>query len=508
MLTICTHVLKQGTFDEKLWDFLDKVYHPYNADWMKRLDEEIKELNSKAYYHHSHYLFSDTISLNTKNFGTDLMSEMDDNDNMPPEIHYEIDADKVQHKNYFYIDNYGQKQYLVKQNVFYPVKYIYKDIKSKVLKQRYDIYIPEHGFYDLRENDIAKIKKKSDYNIVKINVILDDNALKQYRKKKRLYKAVVKSGNLLYKIFHTVDSCILCLRFPFLYTRNRFTGTHYTNWKIKDYSMKLRQQCMLIYGISIPDDKSSLYEIQDFEKAKQIQSRPAKRNNREKCWFFIDSDNTEHVVKDKSTGYYHIFRYQGKIYFWNEKFGWIDTDIDKQKVNIFDILRKKKPFQFEKTKVFKYEDDTEERKYYWLCYDFWKMLKVKAADFLNDYILNVIFFLPTINELDAMPEGWRRKFGIQMCKDIRKQLIKDKFLFSFRIMQIKEKYGELRFYSSRSSKELDNIIMRYEDQSSKVCIECGKPAKYETSGYISYLCEDCIGDDKDNATLIEDLDKE
>ena len=45
--------------------------------------------------------------------------------------------------------------------------------------------------------------------------------------------------NLFKLIYKTIQSSILCIRFPFLYPRNRFTGLHYTNWRIKDYLHKL-----------------------------------------------------------------------------------------------------------------------------------------------------------------------------------------------------------------------------------------------------------------------------
>ena len=41
---------------------------------------------------------------------------------------------------------------------------------------------------------------------------------------------------LIYKI---IESSILCIRFPFLYPRNRFSGLHYNNWRIKNYCNRL-----------------------------------------------------------------------------------------------------------------------------------------------------------------------------------------------------------------------------------------------------------------------------
>ena len=41
---------------------------------------------------------------------------------------------------------------------------------------------------------------------------------------------------LIYKI---IKNSILCIRFPFLYPRNRFSDLHYNNWKINNYCKKL-----------------------------------------------------------------------------------------------------------------------------------------------------------------------------------------------------------------------------------------------------------------------------
>ena len=40
------------------------------------------------------------------------------------------------------------------------------------------------------------------------------------------------------KILKFFNDLILCIRFPFLYPRNRFTGTHYNNWKIIEFHRK------------------------------------------------------------------------------------------------------------------------------------------------------------------------------------------------------------------------------------------------------------------------------
>jgi len=100
----------------------------------------------------------------------------------------------------------------------------------------------------------------------------------------------------------------------------------------------------------------------------------------------------------------------------------------------------------------------------------------------------------TFTELDDMPDGWRKVFGIEMCERIKKCLIKADYLNKYRIGQIKEKYGTLRWYDmgvpTSISEEYYNIINYYEDKSMLVCLDCGKPTKYVTKGWIEYICEE------------------
>ena len=96
-------------------------------------------------------------------------------------------------------------------------------------------------------------------------------------------------------------------------------------------------------------------------------------------------------------------------------------------------------------------------------------------------------------ELDAMPDGWRKAFGKQMCEEIRKELIKFNYLDKYRITQIKEKYGSLRWYDwgyPRDSK-IREIIDKYENISARTCICCGRPATKMSLDWISPFCDKC-----------------
>lgn len=95
-------------------------------------------------------------------------------------------------------------------------------------------------------------------------------------------------------------------------------------------------------------------------------------------------------------------------------------------------------------------------------------------------------------ELDAMPNGWRKAFGEQMCEEIKEELEKHNILDKYRISQIKEKYGRLCWYDfGCTEKMLHEIIPKYEELSKHTCICCGKPATKMTLGWISPYCDDC-----------------
>ncbi len=92
-----------------------------------------------------------------------------------------------------------------------------------------------------------------------------------------------------------------------------------------------------------------------------------------------------------------------------------------------------------------------------------------------------------------LPDGWVGLF-LQMCEDIREPLIKANYLDKFRFTQIKEKFNHMRCYNNGASEEVLEIIQKYEVMSRYICTKCGKPAVYETSGYIESYCVDCWKD--------------
>ena len=219
--------------------------------------------------------------------------------------------------------------------------------------------------------------------------------------------------------------CYMCIRYPFLYPRNRFTNLHYNNWKIIEF-------------------KDKLYK------------------NYHKCEFqtSINPVQFEKYKKD-------VFDKTGKWYFYNA----------------------------ENTRLIEW----------WT--NWWSMPLYYIVNFFHNYILQIFHCIPTYIEWDAVEPGWNKAFGKQYLKDLKKQFKKDNMLYSWRIMDIKEKWGHFNLYCNYGSEELYNIISKYESLSWNTCIKCGKPATYTSKGWISPYCEECVNKD-DKYKYIERGSKE
>jgi len=67
---------------------------------------------------------------------------------------------------------------------------------------------------------------------------------------------------------------------------------------------------------------------------------------------------------------------------------------------------------------------------------------------------------------------------------------------NYKILQIKEKLGGLRYYYQSEMgvwvQEIDNIIQKYEELCSSTCENCGNPGSLSLSGrWYKTLCEEC-----------------
>lgn len=98
-----------------------------------------------------------------------------------------------------------------------------------------------------------------------------------------------------------------------------------------------------------------------------------------------------------------------------------------------------------------------------------------------------------INGIGEIPPGWNKLF-LQMCEDIRQPLIDANYLEKFRFTQIKEKYNRMECYNNGAPEKVHEIIDKYSMMAGYICTNCGKPATFETYGYVASYCDDCFKD--------------
>lgn len=270
--------------------------------------------------------------------------------------------------------------------------------------------------------------------------------------------------NLFKKIKNTINAPILCIRFPFLYPRNRWTGRHYNNWTISKFHKKWYKYTQDDFFMRFVLEKP-----ENLEYTCNFDDRCYRIDYSENRIWIVDINNCNKVVWSANKSDFGT----GKIV----KTGWVN----KSPYCIVDE---------------NWKSNEEINRFIVIVHAKWLRNIIKILDWIHDYLLQWLHCIPTYTELDAMEPGWRKTFGIQMCKEIKKELKKYNFLHKYRITQIKEKYGELRWSDAGIPKDskIWDIIEKYSEISRKTCINCGKPATKVSTGWISPYCDDCIGD--------------
>lgn len=59
------------------------------------------------------------------------------------------------------------------------------------------------------------------------------------------------------------------------------------------------------------------------------------------------------------------------------------------------------------------------------------------------------------------------------------------------ILQVKEKFGSMRFYTSHSDDYINGLISMAEHMSGKTCESCGNPGTMRGKGWMRVRCEPC-----------------
>lgn len=82
-------------------------------------------------------------------------------------------------------------------------------------------------------------------------------------------------------------------------------------------------------------------------------------------------------------------------------------------------------------------------------------------------------------------DGWYPLIR-EMCREITTAFETAGASVDLVVEQVKQKYGELRFYFQSNNPMLQTIVDKYEDRSGEVCEVCGRPDLF----WIQTLCEE------------------
>lgn len=311
---------------------------------------------------------------------------------------------------------------------------------------------------------------------------------------------------ILKRIKQICTSTILCIKYPFLYPRNRFTDTHYTNWALHNKICELRKNNYLTFtvGIYSEDEYANKYMNEDLAVIKNKYAHSFSVNGKDVTIGKIDTERFRICIGNKK------YVYNIADYMQNTTLK--PTDVDK----IFFSVRENAHNAIPPTHIIFILKPTIEKSPNFYTFNCIKVLlnrivilKIKSLVLLSS-VLAAFHFLPSYTELDAMDKGWKIRFGEDICKEIRNSLlliyIKNEYpsnivdklrcyykgikrLFSYRIQQIKEKYGSLRWYAYGNTEDTLKIIEKYEKLSEHTCIICGKEATYRSTGWICPYCD-------------------
>ena len=277
------------------------------------------------------------------------------------------------------------------------------------------------------------------------------------------------------KIGRVIYSTLLCIKYPFLYPRNRWTDKHYNCWKIIEYHRENYRKAYHLISLQITDKEVNSEEQTEYYKfldtKKETYLRTDYSGDELVIYLGRNKGTIEKIIKKIKLG--------SKIY----DSSWVSgKNVLVLKVNSTEELKKDYKGDFNCIR---------------LTINQILAFKIKILDWIEKYPLQIIHFPTYYTELDSMDKGWREAFGMNFCKDLRKALIRTggyKLLFRFRILQIKEKYGRLEVYCIGYNDEINKVISKYSKLSEKTCIRCGKPATWISKGWISPYCDDCVPD--------------
>ena len=102
--------------------------------------------------------------------------------------------------------------------------------------------------------------------------------------------------------------------------------------------------------------------------------------------------------------------------------------------------------------------------------------------------------------LDEVPCGWKQ-LALFYFEKIEKILNDHNANDYLRITEVKEKWGKLRicylfinnpkYEKNNWIEDIDRLFATLENESWKICIDCGRQANYQTNDYVTPVCYKC-----------------
>lgn len=82
-------------------------------------------------------------------------------------------------------------------------------------------------------------------------------------------------------------------------------------------------------------------------------------------------------------------------------------------------------------------------------------------------------------------DGW---FDLlwQLCEEL------EDYGSAVKVLQVKEKFGGLRFYTNYSDDTIDAAVERAEQEAAKTCERCGEPGELRGGSWLKTLCNKCV----------------
>jgi hypothetical protein len=145
-------------------------------------------------------------------------------------------------------------------------------------------------------------------------------------------------------------------------------------------------------------------------------------------------------------------------------------------------------------------DSPDHKRWLLMEYPWLRMDRDEAINYLDIEDNDVFTFI------DCAPKGWV-KLCEDLCAELKPLLEKAGYIDKYRLCQVKEKYGGLRWYEwdipAAVYDEYSALIRKYEDLSYKTCCVCGAPATKMSMGWISPFCDKCAEKINDRFEPIE-----